>query len=470
MFHRHLILGTALLMVLASTSHGQALATAQGMPAGTPTPEGSAAPTLPPGPQLPVDGSSVPASVSASPVALVVPATYSGAPDELVPYREVEGAHRFFLRPPFRLPPARKVALPDKEVRIGLLAPLQDAPDTDVGLAMKDGLTLAVEEANARGGCRGIPFRIIPENALPLWGAAGNSLVRLEEQGVSVIVGAHVSDDSHVALRLSLKLEVPIVCPTTSDPTLTEHAVPWMVRTCASDRAYGLRFAQLLFQKMGFKRVGVLRENSSHGRRGIAKFRAAAQRLGHPIPIEMRYQRGEQDFKTQLTRLHQESVEAVMLWSHPIEAGLIAKQMREMGLKIPIFAAARAVSDQTLEVAKGAAEGMLMLTDYDPTNPATQVTRFREAFTRRFGHEPAPDAARAYDAGVLVTTTLALTGPGRRDLMEGLIQWMGKTVNGATGEFALDATLSRLGAVTFVRVEKGRLHFLGTALPEGTPK
>ena len=57
------------------------------------------------------------------------------------------------------------------EVRIGFFGPVEPAPDQADGLRMLHGAQLAVEEANARGGYGGKPFKLMVHNDYNNWQA-----------------------------------------------------------------------------------------------------------------------------------------------------------------------------------------------------------------------------------------------------------------------------------------------------------
>ena len=57
------------------------------------------------------------------------------------------------------------------EVRIGFFGPIEHSPEQVFGLRMLHGAQLAVEEANARGGYGGKPFKLMLHNDYDNWQA-----------------------------------------------------------------------------------------------------------------------------------------------------------------------------------------------------------------------------------------------------------------------------------------------------------
>ena len=187
------------------------------------------------------------------------------------------------------------------EVRIGFLGPVENHPDEALGRMMLNGALLAIEEANARGGYGGKPFRLMVHNDAALWGASSNEIVKMAyDEKVWAMLGSISGDSTHIALRVSLKAEVPIVNSASTDPTIPETIIPWYLATVQDDRVQSYTLARRIYTDLGLTRVALLRVNDRYGRFGVLKFREAAQRLGHPVTIEQKYPPGATDFRRAL--------------------------------------------------------------------------------------------------------------------------------------------------------------------------
>jgi ABC-type branched-subunit amino acid transport system substrate-binding protein len=113
------------------------------------------------------------------------------------------------------------------EVRIGFLGPVENHPDQKLGVAMLNGATLAIEEANRAGGYCGKPLRLMVHNDAAVWGASSNEIVKMAyDEKVWAMLGSISGDSTHIALRVSLKAEVPIVNSAATDPTIPETIIP----------------------------------------------------------------------------------------------------------------------------------------------------------------------------------------------------------------------------------------------------
>ena len=142
-------------------------------------------------------------------------------------------------------------------------------------------------------------------------------------------------------LRTSLKLEVPIVDVGTTDPTVTETRIQWLLHNFPDDRQQGYTMADYVFKTLKLKRIGVIRTQTRYARLGVEKFNDEARRMGRQPVLEVKFERGDKDFTHQLQMLRDAKVEGVVIWGEAAEAGLILKQMRAMGMKQPVFGGSR---------------------------------------------------------------------------------------------------------------------------------
>ena len=214
---------------------------------------------------------------------------YANTPEDMRPFGKfTEPYYEFYQKPEEYNGAARDVPTlkPQDvdEVRIGFLGPIENHPDQALGRMMLNGALLAIEEANARGGYGGKPFRLMVHNDAALWGASSNEIVKMVyDEKVWAMLGSISGDSTHIALRVFLKSEVPIVNSAATDPTIPETIIPWYLTTIQDDRVQSYTLARRIYTDLGLKRVALLRVNDRYGRFGVLKFRDAARRLGHPV-------------------------------------------------------------------------------------------------------------------------------------------------------------------------------------------
>jgi ABC-type branched-subunit amino acid transport system substrate-binding protein len=388
---------------------------------------------------------------------------YANAPDDLRPFSR-------FTKPYFENytktveynGPARDVPVPDlkdlTEVRIGFLGPVYDHPDQALGRMMLNGATMAIEEANAGGGYGGKPFKLMVHNDGALWGASSNEVVKMTyDENVWAMLGSVGADSTHIALRVSLRSELPIVNTAATDPTIPETIIPWSLTAIQDDRVQGYTLARRIYTERGFSRVALLRVNERYGRLGVGKFRDASRRLGHPVVLEQKYMPGDTDFRHQLSVIQDSNVDAIVLWTDQIPAGNILKQMREMGMKQPVFGAFRVYGDEMLRIAGPASEGLEFVFPYDPSRDDPVWTRFNTRFRQRFEKPPDAFASLGYDGMRILLDSVCRAGLNRariRDAFYGLERF-----RGVTGEMIFDPNAKNIAPLFLGKIRNGKAEF-----------
>ncbi len=390
---------------------------------------------------------------------------YAGTPARLSPFREYQSPYLFFFDERLEhLGPGRDKPAPSEltEVRLGFLGPIEGSRDARMGTRMLQGATLAVEEANAEGGFEGLPFSLVVRNDLGLWGATSNELVALHDAGVWATLGSIDGANTHIMLRIALKLDMPLVVTGDTDPTFTETRIPWAIRVSGDDRQSSYALALQIHDVLGHTRVAVLRENNRYGRVGTIEFKDAMKRLGSPIALEMRYERGDTTFAVQLERIRRTDPDAVLLWGDPEETGIIVRQMREMGIQQAVFGSDRLVSDEFLAIAGEAAEGVVATYLYNPTRDDPLLQSFNRRYRERFGEEPESFAAHAYDGMKIMIEAVRRAGLNRVRVRDELASL--SSHRGVTGEIILDERWDDIGAIWMAEVRDGTFHFFPSPL------
>jgi branched-chain amino acid transport system substrate-binding protein len=388
---------------------------------------------------------------------------YGNVPETYVAYDKYQKAYKYhFLTPLGFYGPGREVAPPTnlKEVRIGFLGPLQGSIIVAYGTQMLQGATLAIEEANKKGGYRGIPYKIMIHNDVGLWGAAANEVVKMDDEGVWAWLGSIDDIVSHVAIRATLKLEIPMVCTGDPDPTFTETNIPWVIRVIPDDRQSCYALANYIFNLNNRARVAVIRVNNRYGRVGIVHFNKTATRLGHPIVIEERFKDGETVFAEQLQRIKDIKPDAVMIWGNPKESALILKDMRKMGMNQPVYCSDRIVNPEFLSITGKLANGIVTTCQYNPSSTDPKLATFRLNYRKRFGMEPDVFAVHAYDGMNLIIESIQKAGLNRvliRDVLTDLKTFQG--YNGVSGKMVFDATWNNVRPIFLAKINNGKFEF-----------
>ena len=413
---------------------------------------------------------------------------YTGAPEDLRPFSKFTTPYYEYYQDLVEYNgAARDIPDPElkdlNEIRIGFLAPLYDHPDQVLGNRMLNGAKMAAEEANTAGGYGGKPFRLVTHNDYDnwqnssagaggvsrdsaIWGSASNDAVRMiYDDKVWAMFGSISAESTHIALRLTLKAETPLINSASTDPTIPETIIPWYFTDLQDDREQGYTLARHIYTELGLKRIAILRVNDRYGRFGVIKFRDASRRLGHPVVIEQKFRPGDTDFRHQLQVIEDSRVDGIVLWTNVGPAAMILQQMQELGMKHRVFGSHRTISgtiggtggDELVKLAGPAAEGFEAVFPYDPTRTDPRWLDFNARYEARFHEKPDHFASLAYDAMQILLDAICRAGLNRgriRDALTGV-----ESHKGVTGDMVFDPNSKNIAPLFLARVHNGSIEY-----------
>ncbi len=408
---------------------------------------------------------------------------YAATPMDVEPFGGLKPFKEHFLLQLEYIGPGRSIPEPEHvdTVKIGFIGPIMStvsaatggkSHEEALGVQMLSGSRLAIEEANARGGYlkRKIPFELVVANDNGLWGSSGNEIVKMAyKDNVWAILGTIDGANSHIAIRVALKAEVMVMNTGDSDPSFIETNIPWVMRNMGDDRQQAYMLVDYLYRKLKVKKVGVIRASNRYGRFGIREFNDGSRRLGRPVPIEMAYKVGQNDFALELERIQKADVEAVVHWGDATDGALILNQMRKMGMKQPFFACDRCLSDEFVKLAGENAEGVICGYPWNPERKDPNLDSFRERFRKRFGTEPDTYSAHAFDGMNMLIWAIEVAGLNRAKIRD-VLAYLPAAWPGVTGDIVMSACLDDVGDVYLGKRENGRWNYYSRAdlgIPRG---
>jgi ABC-type branched-subunit amino acid transport system substrate-binding protein len=416
--------------------------------------------------------------------------SYGKTPWEYFPYNRFEDPYTRFFRDTLEYPGyGRHIPEPGQidTVKIGFIGPIIGAVSgstggsqeielkvnqrvirwdgyqashlAPIGIKMRQGAQLAIDQANANGGYRGnVPFKLLVRNDNGNWRSSGREVITLAyKDSVWAILGTVDGANSHIAIRVCLKAEIPIMNSANTDPTFVETSIPWAFRCITDDRQMCYLLADFAFKKLGLKRVAAIRAVNRYGRMSIDEFRDAATRLGYPFLAELQYQEGDTDFSDQLKKLQAVNVDGVITYGNAKESALLLKQMREMGMNQWFLGSDRMVTQDFLDIVGNNYGNVAAGYPYDPTRKDPRYLQFIQDFRDHYGEEPETYAAHAYDGMNILIQAVGKAGLNRaliRDQLAAITSY-----EGVTGRKEFDAVFSNRSPAVLAIIKSGQFDF-----------
>ncbi len=398
---------------------------------------------------------------------------YAKSSSDVEPYGGVKPFKEHFLAQMEYTGPGRGVEEPQdlKTVRIGFLGPIMPTVsvatggkshnEETLGISMLRASRMAIDEANAKGGYikRQIPFELSVHNDNALWGASGSEVINLAyKDNVWAILGGIDGANTHIAIRVALKIEIPWMTPGDLDPTYIETNIPWVFRCIGDDRQLNYILVDYMFRKLGIKRIAIIRSSNRYGRFGVREIRDSARRLGNPVMIEMAYKGGAADFTMQMNRIEEYKPEAIVHWGNGDDGARVLNAMRARGWTQPFFSCDRCVNEEFLRIAGKNAEGVVCGFPWNPERKDPKLDTFRAEYQKRYGQQPDTYAAHAYDGMNMLIWAIQNAGLNRAKIRD-VLAYRAEAFPGVTGDIPLSSALDDAGEVFLARCEGGKWKY-----------
>jgi branched-chain amino acid transport system substrate-binding protein len=302
------------------------------------------------------------------------------------------------------------------EVRIGALLSVT-GPAAFLGAPEARTLEMLAEQANARGGIAGHKVKLIvkdtggsPEKAV--------SFARqlIDEEKVFAIIGPSTSGESMAVKNIAEEAKTPLLSLAAAEVIVNPVATN-VFKTAQKDS----HAAALIFQDMkkrGITRLAVFSSNTGFGKAGKEQIARLAPEYGIQIVLDEVYDKAATDLSAEATKLKGANAQAVLNWSIEPAQSILVKNIRQLGIAIPIYQSHGFGNLAYVKAAGPAAEGVifplgrLAVADALPAgNPQKAVlVAYRDAFQKKYGEEVSGFGGYAWDAFQLLALAIEKVG------------------------------------------------------------
>ncbi len=244
------------------------------------------------------------------------------------------------------------------EIVIGLIAPLT-GPVAAYGDQVKNGAQTAVNEINKKGGILGeqVVLKLADDGGEPKQGvSAANQLVA---EGVHFVVGPVTSGVAIPASDVFAENGVLMVTPTATAPGLTNRGLSNVFRTCGRDDQQAEVAAKYVLANLKDKKVAIIHDKGAYGKGLADAFKATLNAGGVTEVLYDALTPGEKDFGALTARLKSENVDIVYFGGYHPEAGLLARQLKDVGAKAAIIGGDGLSNSEFWNIGSQAGEGTI---------------------------------------------------------------------------------------------------------------
>jgi branched-chain amino acid transport system substrate-binding protein len=354
-------------------------------------------------------------------------------------------------------------------IKIGLVAPLTGDVKT-FGESVKNGFTIAVDEANARGGVNGkqIKTYISDDKNDPTEAQnAGSKLIN--QDGLRLIVGSVSSKCSIPLSQICQDASAVMITPTSTNPKVTVRddgsRKAFIFRACFIDPFQGKVAAKFALENLKAKTSAILYDVGNDYVKGLAEFyRDNFIAGGGRVIVYESYQKDDADFSALLTKVKQANPDVLYIPDYYNKVGLIAKQARQLGIKAIMMGGDGWDSDDMLKIAGDAIYDGYFTNHYSPDDPRSEVQEWVKKYEERYGSKPDALATLAYDATVLLIEAINQAKSDDplkvKDAMQNI-----QNFKSISGDISVDAEGNPVKSAVILKYTKNGREYVATVSP-----
>ena len=312
--------------------------------------------------------------------------------------------------------PVSEAAPAGEPIKIGAIFAVT-GPASFLGAPEAKTAKMLVEQINAKGGVRGRPLELIVKDS----GANPQKAVSfakqlMEEDKVLAIIGPSTSGETMQLKNLCEENKMILVSCAAAE-VIVNPVAKYVFKTPQKD-SQAITWIFNTMKTMGISRIGVVSGNTGFGKAGKAQLDELAPAAGITVLISEVYDKKATDLTDVLAKVKAKNVQAVVNWSIVPAQSIVAKNMKQIGLDVPLFQSHGFGNIKYAQQAGAAGEGiifpagrLLVVDDLADGHPQKAVlAKYKKDYESKYGEDVSTFGGHAYDALMIAVKAIEEAG------------------------------------------------------------
>jgi len=351
-----------------------------------------------------------------------------------------------------------------QSVKIGAIFSVT-GPASFLGAPEEKTAKMLVDQINAKGGVNGQKIELIVKDS----GGSPEKAVSfakqlIEEDKVLAIIGPSTSGETMQIKALCEENKMVLVSCAAAE-VIVNPVAKYVFKTPQKD-SQAVTWIYREMKNRGIANIAVLTGNDGFGKGGKAQLEAMAPEYGITIVANEVYDVKATDFSDIITKIKAANPQAVINWTVAPAQSIVPKNMKQLGMNVPLFHSHGFGNRKYVEQAGEAAEGivfpagrLLVVNGLPNSHPQKKVlAAYKKDYETMYKEDVSTFGGHAYDALTIVVEGLKRAGtPDRekvRDAIENLKGFIGTA--GVFNYSATDHTGLALDAFEMLTVKNGK--------------
>jgi branched-chain amino acid transport system substrate-binding protein len=265
------------------------------------------------------------------------------------------------------------------------------------GTNFRDGMLLAIDEINAKGGILG---RKIDTPILDTQSDAGTSRAQIQkvlDNKPYVILGPVFSGSVLVDMMLTQQAEIPEIVGGEA-AAITQKGDPYVFRTSFGQQFSMPKIANYVRDGIKAKSVAVLWVNNDFGKGGRDNFVKEMNTRNIKVVADVATESGQTDFSADVVKIKAANADAIFVYTNEEESARFLKEAKKQGIKAPLIGETTLLGQKVIDLAGGAANGVRGHVGLTVDAPIPAVQEFAAKFKKRFNYVCDHNGIKGYTA------------------------------------------------------------------------
>jgi len=357
------------------------------------------------------------------------------------------------------------MALSKETLKLGLITPLTGDVKT-FGESAKNAFLIAIDDYTKTGKYQ--ITAVIADDRNDATEGTNAALKLISQDKVYGLIGPLTSKVAVPVSELTEKNKVPMITGTATNPKVTvfdNKRKSYVFRSCFIDPFQGLVAAEFVLKELKAKTAAVLYDVGNDYSKGLAEFfRATFEKGKGRIVGYESYQKDDVDFSALITKIGLKKPEVIFIPDYYNKVALIAKQIREKGLKGIMVGGDGWDSPELIKIGGTSMVGNYFTNHYSPERKDKVAEAFIKKYKQIHGLVPDALAALTYDATMIYLHSLDKAKKASpEEIMKALTAL--KNYQGVTGSITFDKNGDAIKSAVILKVEKEGIKYITTVTP-----
>ena len=318
-------------------------------------------------------------------------------------------------------------------IKIGVAGPFTGG-SSSMGVSMRDGVRLAVEEINKSGGVLGRKLQVV-ERDDEAKNERGVQIAQelINKEKVTATVGYINTGVALASQRFFQEAKIPVMNNVATGSVITtqfkDQPENYIFRNSAHDSIQAPMIVEEAITRRGFKKVAILADSTNYGQLGRADLETALKAKGiTPVAVE-KFNIKDVDMTAQLLKAKEAGAETILTYAIGPELAQIANGMTKLGWKVPMVGSWTLSMANYIDNAGPGGEGARMPQTFIQQGDTPKRKAFIDAYLKTFKPknnriDSPVSAAQGYDSIFLLAAAIkqanSTDGPKIKEALENL--------------------------------------------------